>query len=216
MDATYLEKGYNMYNESLPVDVVNTLVLLIEKSFGRTLKETGKIAAPSPITSKETFELYSDHFFPLMTFHWGITPFMNGISGKELLPSYCNFRLYQKGDVCKIHTDRLSCEHSLNLTLAYSDDLPWEFHVGHQKQEVGNKPNLTVTNDFSGEEYSSLIMQPGDCIAYQGITHRHGRLHPNPNHWSAHLFMHWVDRNGPFSQYAFDGKKPRGKAEFFF
>jgi hypothetical protein len=39
---------------------------------------------------------------------------------------------------------------------------------------------------------------------YRGVNHRHGRIEPNPNRWSAHLFLHWVDANGPFADQAFD------------
>jgi hypothetical protein len=39
---------------------------------------------------------------------------------------------------------------------------------------------------------------------YRGVNHRHGRIEPNPNRWSAHLFMHWVDANGRFADEAFD------------
>ena len=39
---------------------------------------------------------------------------------------------------------------------------------------------------------------------YQGVHHRHGRLDPNPNAWSAHLFLHWVDPAGPYRDEAFD------------
>ncbi|WP_156767779.1 hypothetical protein [Candidatus Viadribacter manganicus] len=37
-------------------------------------------------------------------------------------------------------------------------------------------------------------MQPGDA----------GRVSLNPNRWPAHMFLHWVDRNGPHAAHAFD------------
>ena len=49
-----------------------------------------------------------------------------------------------------------------------------------------------------------LPMGSGDAVMYQGVNHRHGRLQPNPNSWSAHLFLHWVDADGPHSDQAFD------------
>jgi hypothetical protein len=39
---------------------------------------------------------------------------------------------------------------------------------------------------------------------------------PNPNGWSIHLFLHWVDRDGPVRDQAFDGSPPRGKPNFQF
>jgi hypothetical protein len=37
-------------------------------------------------------------------------------------------------------------------------------------------------------------MNVGDAVLYRGVNHRHGRLRPNPNAWSANLFLHWIDR----------------------
>jgi len=47
-------------------------------------------------------------------------------------------------------------------------------------------------------------MRAGDAVLYRGVNHRHGRIEPNPIRWSAHLFLHWVDANGPFADQAFD------------
>jgi hypothetical protein len=30
---------------------------------------------------------------------------------------------------------------------------------------------------------------------------RHGRTTPNPNGWSAHLFLHWVERGAPLRRF---------------
>lgn len=47
-------------------------------------------------------------------------------------------------------------------------------------------------------------MRAGDAVMYRGVNHRHGRIEPNPNRWSAHLFLHWVDAKGPYAEHAFD------------
>jgi hypothetical protein len=59
-------------------------------------------------------------------------------------------------------------------------------------------------------------MQVGDAVLYQGVRHRHARVTPNPNGWSIHLFLHWVDRDGPFREHAFDGRIPTAKTRFDF
>ncbi|HYE27990.1 MAG TPA: hypothetical protein VEA61_07135, partial [Allosphingosinicella sp.] len=61
--------------------------------------------------------------------------------------------------------------------------------------------------DFGDEPYSSIEMQPGDAVLYRGIELRHGRTLPNPNRWSAHLFLFWVERGGEFEQHAFDAER---------
>ena len=59
-------------------------------------------------------------------------------------------------------------------------------------------------------------MQVGDAMLYQGVHHRHGRTLPNPNGWSVHLFLHWVDRDGPYQDHAFDGRMSAAPVNFQF
>jgi len=45
-----------------------------------------------------------------------------------------------------------------------------------------------IEADFGAGEFTSLPVRAGDAVMYQGVTHCHGGLEPNPNRWSAHLF----------------------------
>ena len=63
---------------------------------------------------------------------------------------------------------------------------------------------------LAGSEGSALP-EPGDAVLYRGIDLRHGRTQPNPNRWSAHLFLFWVERGGPFAQHAFDEERLRSE-----
>jgi hypothetical protein len=150
----------------------------------------------------------SGHFYrPLTTFLWGMTPIISQLTGADVLPSYDYFRIYQKDDICRVHSDRPSCEHSMSLTLAYSDDVPWPLEVGSTRvSEEG-----PYFENFGDEPFSAIAMQPGDAVLYRGMNLRHGRTQPNPNRWSAHLFLFWVERGGEFEQNAFD--LPRLKSE---
>jgi hypothetical protein len=85
-----------------------------------------------------------------------------------------------------------------------SDDIPWALAVGHEHR---NEPTTTVDQDFGDEAFTPLPMSAGDAVVYRGVNHRHGRLEPNPNRWSAHLFLHWVDANGVYVSHAFDQAK---------
>src|SRR3546814_14272260 len=67
--------------------------------------------------------------------------------------------------------------------------------------------------DFGDEPFSAIEMKPGDAVLYRGIDLRHGRTQPNPNHWSAHLFLFWVERGGEFEQHAFDEQRLRSELE---
>jgi hypothetical protein len=41
-------------------------------------------------------------------------------------------------------------------------------------------------------------------------------MEPNPNRWSAHLFLHWVERDGPYAEHAFEGADPEGAVKVNF
>ena len=212
----YEKQGYCHVKEAVPPEIVDLLLLLIERSLGSKPLESGHTMDAQAINLKKTLEVYTDKFFPLMTFQWGLTGLMSRITGKTMLPSFGTFRIYQKGDLCKVHSDRMSCEHSLNITLGYSDDIVWGLEMGKDKVDIKDKPNFDVADDFGAEKYATIEMQPGDAVAYHGVHYRHGRLTPNPNRWSAHFFMNFVEKDGPFAKYAFDGRQPKRKAEFVF
>jgi hypothetical protein len=141
-----------------------------------------------------------------------LTPTVSGIVGRDLLPTYDYFRIYRKDDRCRVHSDGYSCEHSLSLTLGYSDDRIWDLQIEKRR----TNPSSQVDEDFAGERFASIAMGIGDAVLYQGVNHRHGRVTPNPNRWSAHLFLHWVEREGPCREHAFDGQIRPSKVDFTF
>lgn len=155
------------------------------------------------LLERPALEVYGHHYYPMAFFLWGLTPTISRIVGKDLLPTYDYLRIYREGDVCRVHSDRYSCEHSLSLTLGYSDGKTWDLQVEPERSD----PSAKVDRDFPAN-FASVGMEPGDAVLYQGVHHRHGRTEPNPNRWSAHLFLHWVDREGPYREHAFDGRIP--------
>lgn len=204
IDGDYQADGYALVRELIPQQVAHAFMGVVR----RRLLPTGIVPAvpgdvPVGILTRRVFEVYSEHFPPMKSFLWGLTPAMELVTGRKLIPTYDYFRIYRQGDLCHVHRDREACEHSLSLTLAYSDGKPWPLELGRE----GDKgPQDQIAEDFGSEPMSSLAMEIGDAVAYRGVEHRHGRTTPNPNAWSAHLFLHWVDPEGPHSNRAFDGK----------
>jgi hypothetical protein len=156
------------------------------------------------LLTKPSIEVYSMEYPPMAGFLWGLTPRVAQIAGCELMPSYAYFRIYQQGDVCRVHSDREACEHSMSLTVELGENVPWALSVEKRRLD---RPAASVDRDFGGETFAELPMSPGDAVLYRGVNHRHGRLEPNPNSWSAHLFLHWVQANGPHAAHAFDRAK---------
>jgi hypothetical protein len=165
-----------------------------------------------PLLKNKALELYGYHYPMFTSFLWGMTPAIEHHVGEALLPTYCYFRIYRKGDICRVHGDRESCQHSLSLTLAYSDDIPWPLEVG--KRPV-DEPYERADEDWLVEDRQVAVpMKAGDAVLYQGVHRHHGRTMPNPNRWSAHLFLHWVARDGPYADHAFDGQPPPASVDF--
>ncbi|ANY21218.1 hypothetical protein A6F68_02728 [Tsuneonella dongtanensis] len=200
VEGDYRKDGYATIRGLIPPEVATNLFKQIQIDLANAGQSFANFAKSHQLSINQTVDI-SGHFYrPLTTFLWGLTPIIGELVGADVLPSYDYFRIYQKGDVCRIHSDRPSCEHSVSLTLAYSDNQPWALEVGSERvTEEG-----PCTDDFGDEPFSSVEMQPGDAVLYRGINLRHGRSRPNPNGWSAHLFLFWVERGGEFEQHAFD------------
>lgn len=194
----YRERGYVLLEQLFPPLILDIFHGKMQQDLN--LKGNPAFISQTGLLTKPAIEVYSRQYAPMATFHWALTPTAAEVAGCELVPTYAYFRAYQQGDVCLVHSDRHACEHSLSLMLHLADDLPWALSVEHRR--IGQPE--PVERDFGDEQFTSLPMRAGDAVMYRGVEHRHGRLEPNPNAWSAHLFMHWVDANGPHADHAFD------------
>ena len=201
LSATYHRDGYVALPQLFPAEVLLGFYRMMQADLQAAGRPLRSFAARGPLLRQPAIEVYALQYAPMLTFLWGLTPRMAEVVGRPLLPTYAYFRAYQQGDVCRVHSDRQACEHSLSLTIAYGDDRPWALSVATERTEV---PQPVVADDFAGQPYGSVAMQPGDGVMYQGTHHRHGRLDPNPNSWSAHLFCHWVEKDGRYRDQAFD------------
>ncbi len=199
IEGDYRKDGYAMVRGLVPVDVARAFMAQLKQALppGPVVPAEGDTL----VLKREAKEIYGGDFPFMLTFLWGLTPAIEQVVGRPLVPSYCFFRIYREGDILRVHSDRPACEHSVSLTLDYSDDVPWPLEVSSRQLRVSEP----IAEDFGADAYSSLAMQVGDAVAYNGTHHRHGRITPNPNGWSAHLFLHWVDPKGPFADCAFDG-----------
>ncbi|HEY0625619.1 MAG TPA: hypothetical protein VGD10_02690 [Allosphingosinicella sp.] len=207
VSGSYYEDGYAHLEGLIPREVANAFLRQLKADIERSGTPWNKLEQPSNLLKRDAVELYGFHYPPMLTFLWALTPVMIQVTGKELLPTYSYFRVYREGDICRVHSDRYSCEHSLSLTLDYSDGVPWNLEIGTERVEPGPQ----VDESFGEAPYRSVSMQPGDAVLYQGVHHRHARTTPNPNGWSAHMFLHWVDKDGPYRSSAFDGQEAAAK-----
>lgn len=209
IEGDYERDGFATIRGLIPREIASNLFRQIQLDIEAAGHTFQTFAQSHALSEHPTIEI-SGHFYrPLTTFLWGLTPIMSQLTGADLLPSYDYFRIYHKDDICRVHSDRPSCEHSVSLTLAYSDGVEWPLEVGSVRV-TGEDP---CTEDFGDEPFAAVAMQPGDAVLYRGMDLRHGRTQPNPNRWSAHLFLFWVERGGEFRQHAFDVQRLRSEME---
>jgi hypothetical protein len=199
VNGDYRVRGYAHIESLIPPEVAAAFLRQIRTDLPQA---TSQFLTHAPIIKRTSIDVYARDYPPMLQFLWGLTPIVSQLTGRDLLPTYNYFRLYRKDDICRVHSDREACEHSLSLTLGYSDGQAWPFGVG---VEPISQPG-SIDDDFGGDRFASIVMQPGDGVLYRGVQHRHGRPSPNPNRWSAHMFLHWIDRDGRHADQAFDAK----------
>jgi hypothetical protein len=208
----YHQNGYAHVRELISPEVARAFVAKLKTDTGPDALPVSKMKDYPNLLARPAFEVYGHFYPPMQFFLWGLTPTVSQIVGRELLPTYDDLRIYREGDICRVHYDRPSCEHSLSLTLDYSDGAVWPLEIGTEESQ----PSARVEENFGAERFSSIEMQIGDAVLYRGVNHRHGRTQPNPNGWSVHLFLHWVDRDGPYKDQAFDGQLTPAAVNFQF
>ena len=211
-EPNYHGDGYAHLRDFLPQQVCTAVLARLKVDLSRQGISLSSIEQEGPLLRAKAPELYGHHYPMFTSFLWGMTPAIERLTGESLLPTYAYFRLYRKGDICRVHGDRPSCEHSLSLTLGYSDGVAWPLEVSGR---LVSEPYARVDDAFAPDEPRTAIpMEVGDAVLYQGVHHHHGRTTPNPNRWSAHLFLHWVARHGPYSDHAFDKQPPPSSVDF--
>lgn len=200
----YAADGYALIEGLVPPEVAGAMLECIGAGLGGADHSFPGFQNQQVLSRQPTVEIPGHSFLPMLTFLWGLTPIVSQLTGRDLLPSFDYFRIYQKGDICRLHTDRPSSEHSLSMTLRYSDEQPWPLDIA---RSASDGPVSSLDEDFGDEAYDSIPMKPGDAVLYRGVERRHGRVTPNPNNFSAHLFLHWVERGGRFEDHAFDAAR---------
>lgn len=146
----------------------------------------GSLADEPQLRAKGT---YADPLAESVLQH--LQPVLERHTGLSLLPTYSYTRVYRSSAELKKHTDRPSCEISCTLFLGADSSDAWPIFV-----------------EVAGEA-RRVDLQPGDILVYRGIDVPHWREVFNGTR-SSHMFLHYVDANGPYTTLAFDGRQKLG------
>jgi hypothetical protein len=127
-----------------------------------------------------------------------LRPRIEALADLRLYPTYSYFRLYKHGDVLRRHRDRPACEISVTLNLGQIPAEPWPIYV-----------------ERDGARHAASL-SPGDALLYRGCDCFHWR-EPFPGSRLAQVFLHYVDRDGPYADHKYDGRmtlmRPREAAQ---
>jgi len=149
---------------------------------------------PDGIHVPKAHSKYADPIMEAMLLH--IHPLMEKSTGLELYPTYSFYRVYRNGDILHPHKDRPSCEISTTVCFNYSyDDSEYTWPIIMD----GNK----------------VDMNPGDIVVYRGVDLEHSREEfiPPGDDWHVQAFLHYVDANGPYSDFKYDKRQYLGLKE---
>lgn len=133
-----------------------------------------------------------------------LLPHFEEASGLKLLPTYAYARVYEPGEVLKIHRDRPACEVSATLTLGFDGDV-WPIYMGRPSEEptplrrVDESKNIVYAKDVG-----KIEMDVGDAVLYRGCDMYHWRDEYSEGKWQAQVFLHYVDANGPNAEWIYD------------
>jgi hypothetical protein len=121
----------------------------------------------------------------------GVQQRVEEFCGLRLYPTYSFFRLYRHGSTLRHHRDRPSCEISVSVNLGPKLATPWP---------------LWITGPRGAQ---AVELAPGDALLYRGVECEHWRERFDGEEL-AQVFLHYVDQDGPYSDYRFDERPALG------
>lgn len=177
LSTTYHDAGYVAMPRLFPQEVLLAFYQMMQSDLQAAGRPMQSFTARGPLLRQPAIEIYAFQYAPMLTFLWGLTPRVADVVGAELMPTYAYFRAYQRGDVCRVHSDRQACEHSLSLTIAYGEDRPWALSVATERMDV---PQPVVEDDFGSQPYGSVAMAAGDAFCTRARTIATAGSSPTP------------------------------------
>jgi hypothetical protein len=120
------------------------------------------------------------------------TPLIEDQTGLELEPT-CSFaRIYQGGEQLTAHVDRPSCEITATVNVACTGEI-WPIWM----QNENNDP-------------AKFLLNPGDAVIYKGCEVMHWRRKLPEGQVNVQFMLHYIDKNGPHTEYKFDRRASLG------
>jgi hypothetical protein len=182
----FRSQGYVSVSNTMSRDMLSIIeqYTLIDEHQDLSLEESSAMNNPQIHNSHSK---YADPLMESLLLYYHTIIEKN--TGLDLFPTYSYYRVYRPGAHLKKHKDRPSCEISATLCL------------GHDYKDESTSYEYPIYMD--GKPY---VQEPGDLIIYRGCDLDHWReifTAPDGSHHSQ-VFLHYVDKNGPFPDYKWD------------
>jgi len=180
----FQSKGYVKVEGLIDFQTITTVSKYFENKIKRGEWQPKETLSPND-TSK--FSYYAD---PLIeTILKESLPTVEEHTGLKLEPSYSFSRVYQEGEELTAHTDRPSCEISVTVNVACTGD-PWPIWM-----------------QYSDQDPVKCLLEPSDAVIYKGCETTHWRRKLTKGQINVQFMLHYVNKNGPFSEYRFDKRE---------
>lgn len=188
-DAERFEKhGCVLVKNFIDEQTINVVSLYFENRIRRgEWQESSKEGDP---TSR--FAYYADPLIEVLL--QASKEVVEDTTGKELIPTYSYSRIYQPGEKLFPHVDRPSCEISVTVNVATKGEF---------------SPIYTQYGQNDPEKH---VLNPGDAVVYMGCDVMHWRQPLKDGQLNIQFMLHYVDKNGPFAEYAKDKRFDYGFA----
>ena len=110
-----------------------------------------------------------------------LLPKIESAAGMKLLSTFTYFRVYKPGDILEKHTDRPSCEISITMCIRKKGKI-WPIYINN----------------------TAIMLEEGDAVLYKGCEVVHWREPYTEGTKQAQVFLHYVDANGPYTEWKND------------
>lgn len=174
--------------------VVDALLTPEQCAFLRQSMDLSREAGKMRVANNRAYRGPNNQYAPIpaQMFLGSLTAKMSALVGRELLPSFSFWRIYQHGDVLNAHKDRNACEVTVTISLTPgAEDACWPIGVA----------------DLHGQSHN-IELPLGSGLLYQGTEVNHWR---DPLTIAQHyqMFLHYVAADGPFAALLHDEGKAR-------
>lgn len=180
MSEIFWQRGYLLVEDLVRPEQLTLMARAMDLSH-----EVGQLVDQSASSATEALGAYSPVLGDMLLRHCRAP--IGTIIGQDLVESYSYWRLYLQGSALRPHKDREACEISATITIETAPGADaWP---------------ITLV-DLEGET-ANIVIPPGAGLLFRGNLMQHWR-DPLTAPWHKQIFLHYVRKDGPYADHAFD------------